>query len=121
MYLPAGTAAFGLVQTGDVWIEAQPKETSLTHARAGQKATVTIDAYPGHVWHGTVASIAPATDQQFAILPAENSSGNWVKVVQRLPVRINIKQGPNDPPLSAGMSADISIDTHHHRTLADLF
>ena len=120
-YLPAGTPAFGLVGTDDMWIAAEPKETKLTYARAGQSATVTVDAYPGHVWHGTVQSIAPATNQEFSVLPAQNSSGNRVKVVQRVPVRIDFHQGTNDPPLSAGMSAEISINTHHHRTLADLF
>jgi membrane fusion protein (multidrug efflux system) len=120
-YLAAGTAAFGLVDTQDMWIAAQPKETALTWARPGQKATVTIDAYPGHVWHGTLQSVAPATDQQFAILPAQNSSGNWVKVVQRLPIRVLIHEGPHDPPLSAGMSAEVSIDTHHVRHFSDLF
>jgi len=120
-YLPAGTAAFGLVETDDMWVAAEPKETNLTYARRGQSATVTVDTYPGHVWHGTVQSIAPATDQEFSVLPAQNSSGNWVKVVQRVPVRVDIHQGPNDPPLSAGMSVEVSIDTHHRRTLADLF
>jgi len=120
-FMPAGTAAFGLVGTDEVWVAAEPKETELTNVRAGQSATVTVDAYPGHVWQGTVQSVAPATDQEFAVLPAQNSSGNWVKVAQRVPVRVDIHQGPNDPPLSAGMSAEASIDTHHHRTLADLF
>ncbi|MGH7042504.1 MAG: HlyD family secretion protein [Acetobacteraceae bacterium] len=120
-YLAAGTAAFGLVDTHDMWIAAQPKETALTWARAGDPATVTIDAYPGHVWHGTLQSVAPATDQEFAILPAQNSSGNWVKVVQRVPVRVIIQEGPHDPPLSAGMSAEVSIDTHHVRHFSDLF
>ena len=68
-----------------------------------------------------VEDIAPATDQQFSLLPAENSSGNWVKVVQRLPVRVRIDRQPGDPPLSAGMSASVDIDTGHKRTLADLF
>ncbi len=120
-FLTAGTAAFGLVSTDDVWVEAEPKETNLTHARAGDPATVTIDAYPNHTWTGTVQSIAPATDQEFSVLPAQNSSGNWVKVVQRLPVRIAIDRNAGDPPLSAGMSAEVSVDTHHRRTLADLF
>jgi membrane fusion protein (multidrug efflux system) len=120
-FLAAGTAAFGLTATDDMWVAAEPKETELTYARPGQSASVTIDAYPGHVWHGTVQSIARATDQEFSVLPAENSSGNWVKVVQRVPVRIDIRQGPDDPPLSAGMSAEVSIDTHHHRTVSELF
>ena len=120
-YLAAGTPAFGLVDMQDLWIAAQPKETALTWARAGDPATVTIDAYPGHTWHGTLQSVAPATDQEFAILPAQNSSGNWVKVVQRVPLRVVIHQGPHDPPLSAGMSAEISVDTHHSRSLGDLF
>jgi membrane fusion protein (multidrug efflux system) len=120
-FVAAGTAAFGLVATDDMWVAAEPKETALDYLRPGQSATVTVDAYPGHIWHGTVQSVAPATDQEFAVLPAQNSSGNWVKVVQRVPVRVEIRQGPNDPPLSAGMSAEASIDTHHHRTLADLF
>ncbi|HTW68334.1 MAG TPA: HlyD family secretion protein [Acetobacteraceae bacterium] len=120
-FLAAGTAAFGLVQTSGMWVAAEPKETALTYARPGQAATVTVDTYPGETWHGTVESIARATDQEFSVLPAQNSSGNWVKVVQRVPVRIDIKPDPHQPPLSAGMSAEVSIDTHHHRTLADFF
>ena len=120
-YLGAGASAFGLVDTENMWIEAEPKETTLTYARAGDPATISIDAYPGHVWHGVLQSTAPATDQEFAILPAQNSSGNWVKVVQRVPLRVAIDTGANDPPLSAGMSAEVSIDTHHRRRFADLF
>jgi len=120
-FLGAGTAAFGLVQTSDIWVAAEPKETSLTYVRPGQAATVTVDAYPGETWHGTVQSVAVATDQEFSVLPAQNSSGNWVKVVQRVPVRVDIKPDPNQPPLSAGMSAEVAIDTHHGRTLGDLF
>ncbi|HUB15297.1 MAG TPA: HlyD family secretion protein [Acetobacteraceae bacterium] len=120
-FLAAGTAAFGLVQTSDMWVAAEPKETALTFARPGQAVTVTVDTYPGATWHGTVQSIARATDQEFSVLPAQNSSGNWVKVVQRVPVRIDIEPDPHQPPLSAGMSAEVAIDTHHHRTLADLF
>jgi membrane fusion protein (multidrug efflux system) len=119
-YLAAGTPAFGLVDTNGMWVAAEPKETDLTYARVGEPVTVNIDAYPGHVWHGTLQSEAPATDQEFAVLPAQNSSGNWVKVVQRVPLRVAIATGPSDPPLSAGMSAEVSIDTHHQRTLGDL-
>lgn len=121
MFLAAGTPAFGFVGTQHVWVEAQPKETSLTYARTGDKATVTVDAYPGRTFQGTVQSIAPATDQQFSLLPAQNSSGNWVKVVQRVPVRIDITLPKGSPPLSAGMSASVSIDTGHQRSLSDLF
>jgi membrane fusion protein (multidrug efflux system) len=120
-FLAAGTPAFGLVDTRDMWVAAEPKETTLTYARAGDPATVTVDAYPGHEWHGMLQSEAPATDQEFAVLPAQNSSGNWVKVVQRVPVRVGIKTAPSDPPLSAGMSAEVSIDTSHKRSLSDLF
>jgi membrane fusion protein (multidrug efflux system) len=121
MYLGASTAAFGLVSTEHVWVEAEPKETQLTYAKNGDPVEVSFDIYPGRTWKGTVQSIAPATDQNFSLLPAENSSGNWVKVVQRIPVRVRLDMKPGDPPLRAGMSADIDIDTGHVRTLSDLF
>ncbi|HVY16749.1 MAG TPA: HlyD family secretion protein [Rhodopila sp.] len=121
MYLGASTAAFGLVSTDHVWVEAQPKETQLTHAKAGDPVDVTFDIYPDRTFKGTVQSIAPATDQNFSLLPAENSSGNWVKVVQRIPVRVRLDLKPGDPPMRAGMSADIDIDTGHARSLSDLF
>jgi len=121
MYLGASTAAFGLVSTDHVWVEAEPKETQLTFAKNGDPVDVSFDIYPGRSWQGTVESVAPATDQNFSLLPAENSSGNWVKVVQRIPVRIRVDMKPGDPPLRAGMSAEIDIDTGHTRTLSDLF
>jgi membrane fusion protein, multidrug efflux system len=120
MYLGASTAAFGLVSTDHVWVEAEPKETQLTYARNGDPVNVSFDIYPGRAWKGAVESVAPATDQNFSLLPAQNSSGNWVKVVQRIPVRIRVDTQPGDPPLRAGMSADIDIDTGHVRTLSDL-
>ena len=121
MYLAASTAAFGLVSTDHVWVEAEPKETQLTFAKNGDPVDVSFDIYPGRTWQGTVESVAPATDQNFSLLPAQNSSGNWVKVVQRIPVRIRIDMKAGDPPLRAGMSADIEIDTGHVRTLSDLY
>jgi membrane fusion protein (multidrug efflux system) len=120
MYLGASTAAFGLVSTDHVWVEAEPKETQLTYAKNGDPVDVSFDIYPGRTWKGTVQSVAPATDQNFSLLPAENSSGNWVKVVQRIPVRVRLDMKPGDPPLRAGMSADIDIDTGHVRSLSDL-
>ncbi|HTI02793.1 MAG TPA: HlyD family secretion protein [Acidisoma sp.] len=120
-YLTAAAAAFGLVSTDDVWVTAQYKETQLTHVRPGQKVTISVDTYPGQTWTGVVQSIAPASGSQFSLLPAENSSGNWVKVVQRIPVRIEIASGPKDLPLRAGMSVEVSVDTGHQRHLSDLF
>ncbi len=121
MFLPAGTAAFGLVSSDDIWVDAQPKETELTWVKPGDAADVTVDTYPGHVWHGTVESVAPASGSQFAILPAQNASGNWVKVVQRIPMRVRVEMKPGDPALRAGMSAEVDVDTGHARTLADLY
>ena len=121
MYLPAGTAAFGLVSDQHFWVTANPKETELTWVRPGNPATVTVDTYPGRVWRGSVESISPAVGSAFSLLPAENSSGNWVKVVQRIPLRVRIDRQPGDPPLRAGMSVEVSIDTGHRRTLADLW
>ena len=93
------------------------KETQLTHVLKGQKTTVEVDAYPGVVWQAKVASISPATGAEFSVLPPQNASGNWVKVVQRLPVRIEILSNENKPPLRAGMTSTVSIDTKHQRNL----
>ena len=120
MFLPAGTAAFGLVSMDRVWVDAQPKETELTWVKPGDTADVTVDTYPGHVWHGTVESISPASGSQFAILPAQNASGNWVKVVQRIPMRVRVDVHPGDPMLRAGMSAVVDVNTGHKRALGDL-
>jgi membrane fusion protein, multidrug efflux system len=115
-YLPAGTTGFNLVATGNVWVEADAKETELTNARAGQPVTVTVDTYPGVEWHGTVESLSPASGGSFSLLPVQNTSGNWVKVVQRIPLRIHVEQEPGQPPLRDGMSAEVAIDTgQHHR------
>ena len=121
MFLPSGTSAFALVSTSDVWIRSQPKETSLTWVKPGDKVKVHVDAYPGQTWQGVVASISPASGSSFSILPAENSSGNWVKVVQRIPLRVNITGGPKDLVLRNGMTAEITITTGHQNRLSDLF
>jgi membrane fusion protein (multidrug efflux system) len=120
-YLTAASPAFGIVSTDDVWVTAQFKETQLTHIRLGQPVTIGVDAYPSQKWTGVVQSVAPASGSQFSLLPAENSSGNWVKVVQRIPVRIKITGGPRDVRLAAGMSAEISVDTGHKRHFSDLY
>ncbi|MCO6415714.1 HlyD family secretion protein [Siccirubricoccus sp. KC 17139] len=120
-YLAAATPAFALVSAEHLWVDALPKETDLTHVRPGDPATVTIDTYPGVTWQGEVESISPASGATFSVLPAQNASGNWVKVVQRIPVRIRVEQKPGMPQLRAGMSAVVSIDTGHERHLSDLF
>jgi membrane fusion protein (multidrug efflux system) len=116
-WVESGEPAFGLISVNRVWVEANLKETQLTHVRDNQDVTVELDAYPDQVWKAKVASISPATGAEFAVLPPQNASGNWVKVVQRLPVRIEIEQKKNQPPLRAGMTATVSIDTHHKREL----
>jgi len=120
-YLPAAQPAFSLVSTQDVWVEANPKESDLANLKPGDKATVSIDAYPGREWQATVTSLAPATGAEFSVLPAQNATGNWVKVVQRVPIRLNVEMPDGAPPLRTGMSAYVEIDTGHQRQLSDLF
>jgi membrane fusion protein (multidrug efflux system) len=120
-YLAAANPAFGLVSTRDVWIEAFPKETQLTWARAGNHAVVTVDTYPGLHWDGVLESVSPASGSSFSVLPAQNASGNWVKVVQRIPIRIHLTLREGDPPLRDGMSVDVEVETGHARSLRDLF
>jgi membrane fusion protein, multidrug efflux system len=115
-YLQASTTAFYLVATDHVWVDANPKETELTYVRPGQPVTITVDTYPDLKWHGTVESISPAAAQEFQLLPAQNTSGNWVKVVQRVPMRVRVDTGDQSrPPLRAGMSVEVDVDTGHAR------
>jgi membrane fusion protein (multidrug efflux system) len=117
-YLAASTTAFYLVATDHVWVDANPKETELTYVQPGQPVTVRVDTYPGREWHGTVTSISPAAAQEFQLLPAQNTSGNWVKVVQRIPMHVRVDTGDqSQPPLRAGMSAEVDVDTGHARGL----
>ena len=109
------TSAVGLVSDKDTWIEADTKETDLTYVKKGDPVSFTIDTYPGHTWKGHVCAVSAASDSAFSALPAENTSGNWVKVVQRIPVRICVDAQAGDPPLRAGMSAVTSIDTGRRR------
>ncbi|MCW5747995.1 MAG: HlyD family secretion protein [Alphaproteobacteria bacterium] len=115
-----GTAVMTIVADADLWIEANFKETDLTRVQPGQSATVHVDTYPNRVWHGTVESIAQATGAEFAVLPPQNASGNWVKVVQRITVRIKVRSAAGDPPLRVGMSAVVEIDTGHVRSFGEL-
>ncbi|NQW11212.1 MAG: HlyD family secretion protein [Alphaproteobacteria bacterium] len=116
-WLEEGKPAFGLIQVDDTWVVANLKETELTHVQKGQSVEVTLDAYPDQTWPARVTSIAPATGAEFAVLPPQNASGNWVKVVQRVPVRIDLEPGEGRPVLRAGMTAGISIDTKREREL----
>jgi membrane fusion protein (multidrug efflux system) len=110
-YLALGQVAMPLVATEPVWIEANFKETDLARLRVGQAAQVRIDSYPHQRWPARVASISPASGSEFSVLPAQNASGNWVKVVQRIPVRLELTGVPSDAPvLRAGMSAEVDVD-----------
>ena len=119
-YVTPGSPVMGLVSDKSIWVEANYKETELTHVAPGQSVEIRIDTYPGQTWHGKVQSIAQATGAEFSVIPAQNASGNWVKVTQRIPVRIALDIGAGDPPLRAGMSAVIDIDTRYVRTSPSL-
>lgn len=110
-YLTAASPAFDLVTTDHSWIEANFKETDLTRMRPGQNATCDIDTYPDRTFHARVQSISAGTGSEFSVLPPQNSTGNWVKIVQRVPVKLVIDDGDPDHPLRAGMSATCSVDT----------
>jgi membrane fusion protein (multidrug efflux system) len=114
-YLAAATAAFSIVASDHMWIEANPKETELTYVRPGQPVTIAVDTYPADAWSGVVDSVSPASSASFSLLPAQNTSGNWVKVVQRIPMRVRIDTPEGKPPLRAGMSVVIDVDTGHVR------
>ncbi|RYY79016.1 MAG: HlyD family secretion protein [Moraxellaceae bacterium] len=113
-YITAATPLFA-VMSKNIWVQANFKETELTHMRPDQPATFEVDTYPGHVFHGRVMSFSPGTGSSFALLPPENATGNWVKVVQRLPVRISIDDADPKIPLHAGLSVNVKIDTHYSR------
>ncbi|MGH8539217.1 MAG: HlyD family secretion protein [Stenotrophobium sp.] len=110
-YINAASPVFALISSRDVWVEANFKEDQITHMRAGQPATVKIDTYSGKTFKARVASISPGTGSQFAALPAENATGNWVKVVQRLPVRLELENPDPGLPMHAGLSATVEVDT----------
>ena len=115
-FLAMGQAAMPLVADTKLWVDANFKETELTHVIVGQPATIEVDTYPGKKWAAHVASISPASGSEFSVLPAQNATGNWVKIVQRIPVRLQIddQQGP---VLRAGMSANVQIDTGKQNSL----
>lgn len=116
-HVEQGAPIFSLIRSGEVWIEANFKETQLTHMLEGQPASVVADAYPDHAWRALVAAIAPATGAEFAVLPPQNATGNWVKVVQRIPVLIRVEASAGQPPLRAGMTVAVAVDIGRSRGL----
>lgn len=119
-YVERGKSQFSIIEAGPVWVEANFKETQLTNMSVGQSAAVVADAYPDAEWPAKVDTIAPATGAEFAVLPPQNATGNWVKVVQRIPVRIKVEQPSGLPPLRAGMTVTVSVDTGRNRGLPKL-
>jgi membrane fusion protein (multidrug efflux system) len=117
-YAQAGKPVFSLIQNLPIWVEANLKETQLTHIQPGQQATIVVDAYPDKIWESVVSSIAPATGAEFSILPPQNASGNWVKVVQRIPINLVITDQAGGPQLRAGMTVSVRIDTRRKRELS---
>jgi membrane fusion protein (multidrug efflux system) len=119
-FLTAGTPVFSIISSDAVWIDANPKETDLTFVRPGQLVTITIDAFPDREWKGLVGAISPGTGAQFAILPPQNAAGNWIKIVQRVPMRIEFAPGQDLRRLRSGMSATVEIDIGRRGRLAKL-
>ena len=117
-YAQAGKPIFSLIENQPIWIEANLKETQLTHILPGQQATIVADAYPDKIWESVISSIAPATGAEFSILPPQNASGNWVKVVQRIPINLVITDQAGGPQLRAGMTVSVRIDTRRKRELS---
>jgi membrane fusion protein (multidrug efflux system) len=120
-FVAAGTPVFSVIDVASPWVDANPKESDFTYVAVGQPVTLDVDAFPNHVFKGTLGSLSPGTGAQFAILPPQNATGNFVKVVQRVPVRIYFDSDDTFvQKLKAGMSVNVSIDTNHRRSLADL-
>jgi membrane fusion protein (multidrug efflux system) len=120
-FVTAGMPVFSVIDDQAPWVDANPKETDITWLRPQQKVDIYVDSFPDRTFHGTVQSVSPGTGAQFAILPPQNANGNWVKVVQRVPVRIAFDPDQDLSLLRAGMSVTVDIDTRRHRTFSSLF
>ncbi|HZP70306.1 MAG TPA: HlyD family secretion protein [Pseudolabrys sp.] len=114
-FVAAGTPVLSVIDDQSPWVDANPKETDITYLRVGQKATIEVDSFPDRAFTGTVVSVSPGTGAEFAILPPQNATGNWVKVVQRVPVRIAFDKNEDTHLLRSGMSVTVEIDTGHSR------
>ncbi|MBI1170729.1 HlyD family efflux transporter periplasmic adaptor subunit [bacterium] len=119
-YVNTGESLFSFMPSGQIWVEANFKETQLTHIAPGQPATVTFDGDPGHPVQGHVDAVGAGTGSEFSLIPAQNATGNWVKVTQRVPVRIVLDHPDTDAPIVSGMSASVSVDTGQTRSWSDL-
>ncbi|MEW6450309.1 MAG: HlyD family secretion protein [Pseudomonadota bacterium] len=119
-FIAAGTPVFSVIDDSAPWVDANPKETDITNLKIGQKAEVSVDTFPDHTFHGTVVAVSPGTGAQFSILPPQNATGNWVKVVQRVPVRIQLDKDDANRGLRSGMSVTVDIDTGHSRSIGSL-
>ncbi len=114
-FVAAGTPVLSVIDDQTPWVDANPKETDITYLRVGQKAMLDIDSFPDRTFTGTVIAVSPGTGAQFSILPPQNATGNWVKVVQRVPVRIAFDKSEDTRLLRSGMSVNVEIDTGHSR------
>ena len=114
-FVTAGTPILSVIDDQGPWVDANPKETDITHLRVGQKANLEVDSFPDHTFKGSVIAVSPGTGAQFSILPPQNATGNWVKVVQRVPVRIAFDKDEDTHLLRSGMSVVVKIDTGHSR------
>jgi membrane fusion protein (multidrug efflux system) len=114
-FVTVGAPILSVIDDQKPWVDANPKETDITHLRVGQKATLEVDSFPDHTFKGTVIAVSPGTGAQFSILPPQNATGNWVKVVQRVPVRIAFDKDEDTHLLRSGMSVTVEIDTGHSR------
>jgi len=112
-YINVGESVFALISDKDIWVEANYKETDITYMRPGQSVAIDVDAYPNENFTGVVVSLSPGTGSTFSLLPPENATGNWVKIVQRIPVRISIDSSTSEVILSSGLSANVTVDTEH--------
>jgi membrane fusion protein (multidrug efflux system) len=119
-YVAAGTPVFSLVDDVKPWVDANPKETDITYLKVGQPVEISVDTFPGRTFKGVVGAVSPGTGAQFSILPPQNASGNWVKVVQRVPVRIEFASSEDVRDLRSGMSVTVSIDTGRQNSLLAL-
>ena len=119
-FVSAGATAMALVVNSETWVEANFPETDLTYVQPGQSVRVHVDTYPDVAWRGVVESVSPATGAEFSVIPAQNATGNWVKIAQRVPVRIRLEAEQAAPQLRAGLSANVEIDTGHRRRFLGL-